>query len=157
MADALPVGVAQLKWPNDVYAHGRKLCGILVERHSEGALVVGVGLNITNDVSGIDIPAINLREALGGSSAAALDATAILGSWLTHFLRLMALYRTDDLPLAQAWRPRCFLTGRRVIMKDGVSGRCLGVDASGALRLQTAQGLHLVHGGEVDHFSADTL
>ena len=39
----------QIKWPNDLWADGKKLCGILVESGStrEGRyLIVGVGLNI---------------------------------------------------------------------------------------------------------------
>jgi len=34
-----------IKWPNDVYAGGKKVSGVLVER-SGGRIVVGVGLNV---------------------------------------------------------------------------------------------------------------
>ncbi|HEX4654162.1 MAG TPA: biotin--[acetyl-CoA-carboxylase] ligase, partial [Mycobacteriales bacterium] len=38
---------AMVKWPNDVLVDGRKLGGILVERTPDGAVVVGVGLNVS--------------------------------------------------------------------------------------------------------------
>ena len=37
-----------LHWPNDVFAAGRKLAGILVEVLPDGMHIVGIGLNINN-------------------------------------------------------------------------------------------------------------
>lgn len=43
----LPSGtVARVKWPNDVHVAGAKVCGILCEMLPDGAIIVGVGLNI---------------------------------------------------------------------------------------------------------------
>src|SRR5919206_4669266 len=42
---------ADIKWPNDLLASGRKLCGILaetVEGSAGSAVVLGVGINLTN-------------------------------------------------------------------------------------------------------------
>jgi len=37
----------QIRWPNDLYKDGRKVCGILSEfRPGEGSLVIGIGLNV---------------------------------------------------------------------------------------------------------------
>lgn len=45
----------QIKWPNDVFVGGGKVCGILIENVLEGeqirASIVGIGLNVHNDVS----------------------------------------------------------------------------------------------------------
>jgi BirA family biotin operon repressor/biotin-[acetyl-CoA-carboxylase] ligase len=38
---------ASLKWPNDVLAQGRKVCGVLAEVPAAGAVVLGIGLNVT--------------------------------------------------------------------------------------------------------------
>ncbi len=40
---------AAVKWPNDLYYLNRKLAGVLVER-TKGHLVIGVGVNVENDV-----------------------------------------------------------------------------------------------------------
>lgn len=59
----------QIKWANDVFANGRKLCGILIENEiSDGYLrasVVGIGLNVNNDLSALGGIAIGLSEAAG--------------------------------------------------------------------------------------------
>src|ERR687883_395117 len=42
---------SDIKWPNDILASGRKLCGILaetVEGAAGRAVVLGIGVNLTN-------------------------------------------------------------------------------------------------------------
>ena len=47
VCDALPDLDCRIKWPNDVWVDGRKLCGILLEgRPQEGWAVLGIGLNV---------------------------------------------------------------------------------------------------------------
>lgn len=62
---------AQIKWANDVLACGRKLCGILIENIVSGlqlrASIVGIGVNVNNDVSALGGIAVNLSEAAGRS------------------------------------------------------------------------------------------
>ena len=42
----------QIKWPNDIYVNGKKICGILIENTFSGAnvssSVVGIGVNVYN-------------------------------------------------------------------------------------------------------------
>lgn len=45
---------ARLRWPNDVMIGARKICGILMERFSNDRVVVGLGLNVTNDPAADD-------------------------------------------------------------------------------------------------------
>ena len=51
----VPAGQLGLHWPNDVFAAGRKLAGILVEVLPDGKHIVGMGLNINNRAA--DAPA----------------------------------------------------------------------------------------------------
>lgn len=45
-----------LKWPNDVLVEGKKLAGILCERHGDD-VIVGIGINVLQDSFPIDIAA----------------------------------------------------------------------------------------------------
>ena len=43
-----------LKWPNDVYINGQKICGILLEGQLPNYVVVGIGININQNSFEID-------------------------------------------------------------------------------------------------------
>ena len=45
---------ARLRWPNDVLIGPKKICGILMEKFSPDRVVVGLGLNVTNDPASQD-------------------------------------------------------------------------------------------------------
>ena len=40
---------ARLRWPNDVLIGPKKICGILMEKFASDRVVVGLGLNVTNN------------------------------------------------------------------------------------------------------------
>ena len=68
---AAPGVPISLKWPNDVWWHGRKLGGILLESGGNPGdfhVVAGVGLNLAMPPqfgAAIDQPWVDLREILG--------------------------------------------------------------------------------------------
>lgn len=49
----LDISELAIKWPNDILAGGKKLCGILIENQLQGSQiicsVIGVGVNVNND------------------------------------------------------------------------------------------------------------
>ncbi len=50
----LDIHGARLRWPNDLLIGRSKLAGILVERPAPGMAVVGIGVNILNDVASLE-------------------------------------------------------------------------------------------------------
>ncbi len=50
-----------LRWPNDVLIHGRKVCGILV-KYEDGAFLAGIGVNLDQQQfpDGLNTPATSL-------------------------------------------------------------------------------------------------
>ena len=53
--EAAPATEVQVKWPNDLWAGGRKVAGILCESPS-GAVVAGFGVNVTTPTGGFPTP-----------------------------------------------------------------------------------------------------
>lgn len=49
-----------IKWPNDVYLLGRKVCGILIEQR-RGVCVIGIGINVNQ--TALELLAADLPEA----------------------------------------------------------------------------------------------
>lgn len=151
----------RLKWPNDLWLHGRKLGGILVEtaHHGEGAqqprvVVIGVGINIARPegsavaaASGAPpaVPAAGLAEICVGQTAGETLA-AVAPALVRDVLRFEA---EGFAAFAERFEARDALRGRAVTLSDGSHGRADGVDATGALRVQTDKGLRVVSSAEV--------
>ncbi len=136
--DALPA--AQVKWPNDVYIEGRKICGILVEvpPNLPGKLILGIGINVNNSVD--DAPeeiqqlATSLRD-LTGQHYSLTDVLVKVLQQLGERLQTHALWTKE---VVSGWRERCFLTGKSIQVDNGTrhsTGKCLGIDETGALLL----------------------
>lgn len=154
----LSVGGAYLKWPNDVLdGQGRKLAGILIEAQGDmlgpSAVVIGIGMNVSlpDRLRGqLDQPASSLAELAGGVpgrnrllAAVLRELAAVLREFARHgFAGLREEWEAAHLAQHQ---PVCLLAA------DGTEtcGTARGVDASGALRLETAHGELRVHAGEI--------
>jgi BirA family transcriptional regulator, biotin operon repressor / biotin---[acetyl-CoA-carboxylase] ligase len=142
VCEALPID-ARIKWPNDVWIDGRKVAGILVEaRPQEGWAVLGIGLNVTTRDFPSDLAATSL--ALAGADLTPEAALAALVSALDAWLSRPAA------DVLAAWRSRDALLGRPVRWANGSNeGTAAGVDDSGALIVETADGLVRLDAGEV--------
>ena len=146
----------QLKWPNDLHVDGRKLAGILVEAYGEShgptLVVVGLGLNLRlpqEHAATIDQPWTDLASAgLPGVSRNTLAAD------LLHRLVVACNgYANTGLgDFLRRWEAFDGYRGREVQLTSGnrvVRGRYLGIDDTGALRLDVAGRQELFHAGEV--------
>lgn len=142
---------AQLKWPNDVLAGGRKVAGILVEgRPQEGWAVIGIGVNVALRLE--DFPA-ELRETAGtlGLGPDAIEPT--LDALLVALERWISV---DAGELVDAVRARDALLGRPVRWAGG-RGVGAGIDAGGRLVVETESGTVALDAGEVHLLAEDRV
>ena len=135
---------ALVKWPNDVLLDGRKVAGILVEgRPQEGWAVIGIGVNVAVDPSGLPH---ELRETAGtlGRGAEELEAT------LAELLRALEVRLAEPADaVVEALRERDALLGLPIRWAGG-AGTGAGIDDSGALLVTTPDGERLkLDAGEV--------
>ena len=151
-------GDVRLKWPNDVYIDGRKVCGILVESPAgaPSKLVIGAGINVNNR-RGEAPPEIRDRMTsvadAAGNMAADFDRTDVLIAVLQHLEDHFACLAMDPELVIARCRAACYLTGRLLSVNDGqriVSGSCQGIDDDGALRIATEEGLQRCMAGTVE-------
>lgn len=125
----------QLKWPNDLWVNERKLAGILIEAATSGdhsQVVIGIGINIRpRPAEGLSTPPAAMTELWPQASA----GSALLRLMPALVRTLLDFERQGFAPLQARYAARDVLLGREVQTSDGVRGRCLGVSASGSLRL----------------------
>ena len=141
-----------IKWPNDLWWHGRKLAGILIETTSWGQaghspyVVIGIGLNIACPlVAGLSTEPAGLIELLPGIQAAqALQRVA------TPLVQAIQRFEQCGFAPFQAdFNARDALAQRAVTLSDGMQGLAQGVDRVGALQVLTNAGLQRVTSSEV--------
>ena len=151
----------RLKWPNDLCWQSagsmRKLGGILIETQMGTAnpetparrwCVVGVGLNLrTPQINTPGLAPVGWSEVTGAAAPHGPDILQACMAALVPALRAFELH--GFAPLAERFAMRDALKGQTVTLSDGRVGTALGVDAQGALLVQTAQGLQAVHSAEV--------
>jgi BirA family biotin operon repressor/biotin-[acetyl-CoA-carboxylase] ligase len=140
---------AVLKWPNDIFAQGHKLCGILSQMEAEGDQIayinIGIGLNVNNDPETNEPSAISLKSMLG----CRVPRREILVAFLERFEKQMAHFDPQDV-IAQ-WKANNMTIGRAVRIQtssDAFEGTAVDLDPRGGLVLRLADGRlqTVVHG-----------
>jgi BirA family transcriptional regulator, biotin operon repressor / biotin---[acetyl-CoA-carboxylase] ligase len=159
---------AVLKWPNDLLTADRhtKLAGVLSEVAAEGAVVVGVGVNVTALPDGAEpgpggLPAGSFAEA----GAKVTDRTELAASFLRAFNELEAAWRLSDGDVLRSgvltgYREACGTIGQRVRVElpDDTSmlGVAVDIDEEGRLLLKLDDGTpKAVSAGDVVHLRSD--
>jgi BirA family biotin operon repressor/biotin-[acetyl-CoA-carboxylase] ligase len=138
---------ADLKWPNDLLARGRKLSGILAESRrlspAGDTAVIGVGVNVlerAEDFPG-ELAATATSLALEG---VATTREAVAAAFLTAFeTRWDELQEGSRTALLEAWSARSRSWGRAITARTPageVRGIALRLDGDGALVLRDASG-----------------
>jgi len=152
---------AALKWPNDVVIDGpafdggpgpRKLAGILAETDGDDAVVIGIGINVSQSRDELPVPAATSLVLEG----AAVDRGDLLVDLLTVLHAQVAGLRREGAGLAMdAYRERCLTIGRdvTVTLPTGVAltGRAVGVGEDGQLHVRTREKTVMVAAGDVIH------
>ncbi len=142
-----------LKWPNDVLVGDRKLAGVLAERVG-GAVVVGIGLNVSTLPSELPGPA---ATSLAIEGAACTDRDPVLRGVLRRLAERVARWDTPvgDPGLPAAYADRCATLGRTVRVElpgvRSVEGTAQDLDDEGRLGVRTSTGLVRVGAGDVVH------
>jgi BirA family biotin operon repressor/biotin-[acetyl-CoA-carboxylase] ligase len=138
----------RLKWPNDVFMRGKKVCGILTEMKTTGkaveVVVVGIGLNVNSTCLDFDPEyrntATSLREETGRilhREEVAFYLCESIEKWYQIFLR------GGFAPVREKWLASSEMMGSRVrvlFQREVQEGVVAGIDLDGALLLEDKMG-----------------
>lgn len=143
-----------IKWVNDLYLDGRKLCGILCESVNDPetmtsrALIVGVGINLTVSptVTDSEVRAVSLAEAGFSVSREALCAA------VTKELLTVRDRNFDFAAYADEYRRASLVLGREITFtKNGLTrtGTAEAIDDHGGLSVRCGNENVLLDSGEI--------
>ena len=131
-----------IRWPNDLLLNDKKVVGILVEARN-GAIVIGIGINVTTDPSQLPDTATSLHSELPA-----------FNSELTHRLTVEVCRRFSAwydkwfaqgfTPIREALRPWSGLFGHPIHLtagSDRFEGTAVDIDEQGRLVVRLDSGL----------------
>ncbi len=139
-SERIPV---QLKWPNDVYADGRKLAGILLElkgSRSAPHLVLGIGINANSLPE--EFPAElfhTLTSVRGLNGGVAVDRNHLAGAILAELTAVYARSESDFPQVLEEVAARSMLLGRNIrFSQQGKwqEGKLIGFAENGEMRVE---------------------
>jgi BirA family transcriptional regulator, biotin operon repressor / biotin---[acetyl-CoA-carboxylase] ligase len=146
-----------IKWPNDILAGGKKLCGILAETIETGtgrALIVGIGINLTSASFPPDLR--DVATSVEQTTGTPPELERLLQSLLHEVRTRYEAFQTTDGPaqLRAAWTRRSsYDDGKRVritAVNEVFEGTTRGLEGDGALRVETDSGvIRIVRAGDV--------
>jgi BirA family biotin operon repressor/biotin-[acetyl-CoA-carboxylase] ligase len=153
--------VASLKWPNDVVIDGdaldgspgpRKLAGILSESDGEDAVVIGIGVNVSQAAADLPVPtatSLLLEGAVVSRDDLLVDILTVLHEQVSDLRREGGAFVMD------AYRALCLTIGREVSVTlpsgELLEGRAIGVGDDGQLHVRTPEKTVSVAAGDVVH------
>lgn len=171
----IPADRIGLKWPNDVYIRGRKICGILIEippiSESNSAndpaalpgesclpnrpILIGIGLNVNNSMATANPEIRDQSTSLVDLTGIRQPLPALFAELLVELDRVLDLLAHDEDSLTRDWQKFCLLTGRRIVLEQSGtlhSGDCLGISDNGGLLLREQSQTRIFYSGTIHSF-----
>lgn len=146
----------QIKWPNDVLIHHKKLGGILTELNAEmdevRFIVIGIGLNVNNDKKSLISAATSLKEQKKEN----INRIELLREILHKIeINYLLLQEKGSRAIIEKWREHNITLGKRIKVashKEHLEGQALDIDMDGTLLLRKDSGVvEKVVSGDVAH------
>ena len=146
-----------IKWVNDLYLYGKKVCGILTEAVSGLSdfpkVILGIGVNLSTEVFP---PALSQKAGSLGESALSREAL------IAEIVRELWPYLQN--PTDQSWlddyRAHSCVIGKEIRWGEGEgthTGRAVGIDGRGALEVRLPDGsTEYLRTGEISIFTHET-
>lgn len=139
---------AEIKWPNDVLIHNKKICGILTEASLEGKnvnfVVVGIGINVNFPLNALpkhlEAAATTLKEVLQKE----VDREELVCVLLKEFEDCYERFKRGEFgDLLSKWRSVATFLGKEVEVisfAERLRGVAVDVDENGALIIKLENG-----------------
>ena len=143
-----------IKWPNDLLANDRKLCGILAETWEGGSVVLGIGVNLSSTSFPEDLrgTATSVESLTGNIPNREMVLQTLLDAFQTRYSTLLKEGGAERV-ITDWSKCSSFAFGKRIRVKNGheiLEGITRGLERDGALRVETSSGeIRIVRAGDV--------
>lgn len=147
----------QIKWPNDILIHDKKLGGILTELDAETDevrfIIIGIGINVNNDKRTLVAGATSLKNEKKESIIRLELLKGILRKIEVNYLKFQG---KGTQPILEKWRDYSITLGKRVKVnfhQRHIEGEAVDIDTDGGLLVRRDSGLvEKITAGDVVHY-----
>lgn len=146
---------AKIKWPNDIVANGKKICGILTELAADTDaghyVVAGIGINV--NTHGFDGDLSQKATSLFLETGKKQDRIPLIQAVLAEFEALYTAFCAHGFSaIADEYKKHCITLGKDVLVLSGTksyTAKAVDVDAWGQLIVEKDGENITVNAGEV--------
>lgn len=146
-----------IKWPNDCLIGMKKMAGILVEVSAEldrlSYAILGIGININQRKKDFPKKLGSTATSIAIEADRSIDRIGFLQKLIYEFEKLYNNFVRYGLRfIGPELVERSTVINRHITIRAGkkkISGRVVGLDQNGALRMLTEKGVRIISAGEV--------
>ncbi len=138
----------QIKWVNDLYLNGKKICGILTEGSMDMEMramdiaVIGIGINVRSVEGCFDEELSKRASSIEDETGFVLDRNALCAAVINHIDTY--LNKIENRSYLREYRRRELLTGNEITANIGnetITGKAVGIDRNANLMVELENGI----------------
>jgi BirA family biotin operon repressor/biotin-[acetyl-CoA-carboxylase] ligase len=151
---------AQIKWPNDIFINGKKVCGILTELNAEADrinyVVIGIGINANTVEADFPPELSGIATSLRIASGQVVKRVRFVQAFCRQFEQQYEDYLANGFErIRKEWEAHSFTLGRMVTVRtihSTLEGKAIGLDSEGVLIVEDELGQqHKVYSADLDY------
>lgn len=149
---------AEIKWPNDILIHGKKVCGILTEAitsfNTIESVIIGVGIDANISIENFPEELRENMTTLNDEIGEKVDENLLIKLFLEEFEKISEQFINEEYEtILKEWRKNSYTIGKIVEVHEPFSkpydGYVLGISRDGSLVVEKIDGtLEKVISGE---------
>lgn len=149
---------AEIKWPNDILIHGKKVCGILTEAitsfNTIESVIIGVGIDANISIENFPEELQENMTTLNDEIGEKVDENLLIKLFLEEFEKISEQFINEEYEtILKKWRKNSYTIGKIVEVHEPFSkpydGYVLGISRDGSLVVEKIDGtLEKVISGE---------
>lgn len=149
----------EIKWPNDILLHHKKVTGILTELQAESdrinSIIIGMGINVNQQLDDFPDELKSIASSLLIEKGEKVSRAALIKGIFKHFENLYLLYLEKGfMPIKLLWESYAISIGKHIIartIQNTIEGKALGITDDGVLQIEDEHGrIHNVYSADIE-------
>ena len=145
---------AYIKWVNDIFMGGKKVCGILTEASCNfetrklDYAIIGIGINVLSDNFPDEIK--NIATSIETQSGKVVNVNTLISEIVNGFTNYESELTKNN--YIKAYKEKCFILGKEITITNGENSfiaKAVDVTESGALIIEENGVKNTIYAGDV--------